>query len=222
MDEYREEEFLLLSGIQHFAFCRRQWALIHIEQQWQENEYTVEGELMHKRAHDPNFSQKRGDIIVSRSLPVFSRIMGVKGVCDIVEFHKMEEGVKIHGHKGLFQVYPIEYKRGRPKETEMDILQLTAQAICLEEMLLTAIPEGAIYYGETRRREKVELTEERKDRAKKMFQEMHGLFKRRYTPKVKWSKSCNACSLKDTCLPKLGKAPSVKEYIHGKIAEEDL
>ncbi|RKJ54010.1 CRISPR-associated protein Cas4, partial [bacterium 1XD42-8] len=170
MDEYREEEFLLLSGIQHFAFCRRQWALIHIEQQWQENEYTVEGELMHKRAHDPNFSQKRGDIIVSRSLPVFSRIMGVKGVCDIVEFHKMEEGVKIHGHKGLFQVYPIEYKRGRPKETEMDILQLTAQAICLEEMLLTAIPEGAIFYGETRRREKVELTEERKDRAKKMFQ----------------------------------------------------
>lgn len=219
--EYREEEFLMLSGIQHFAFCRRQWALIHIEQQWQENEYTVEGELLHKRAHDPYLTEKRKDVIVSRGLPVFSRTMGISGVCDIVEFHRREEGITLHGHRGLFQVYPVEYKRGTPKDTEMDILQLTAQVMCLEEMLSASIPEGAIYYAGIRRRDKIVITEELRRQTASMFEEMHQLFEKKYTPRVKWSKSCNACSLKDICMPKIGKAPCVHDYIHMKVGEED-
>ena len=218
--EYREEDFLMLSGIQHFAFCRRQWALIHIEQQWQENEYTVAGELLHKNAHDPYFNEKRKDVIVSRSMPVFSRTMGVSGECDIVEFRKSDDGISIHGHRGLYDVYPIEYKKGSPKDTEIDILQLTAQAMCLEEMLSTHIQEGAVFYGETRRRQIVVFSAELKEQVSSSFAEMHEMYDRRYTPKVRWSKSCNACSLMDICLPKLGKTPSVKGYIHKTITED--
>ena len=157
--EYGEEDFLMLSGIQHFSFCRRQWALIHIEQQWQENERTAEGELLHQRAHDPYLSEKRKDVLISRGLPVFSRTLGINGVCDVVEFHRADDGTLLHGHRGLFQIYPVEYKRGTPKESEADILQLTAQAMCLEEMMMTEIAEGALYYAQTRRRQSVELTE---------------------------------------------------------------
>ena len=189
MMEIKEEDYLMLSGIQHFVFCQRQWALIHIEQQWAENEHTTAGELLHKNAHDPYFNEKRKDIIISRAMPVVSRSMGVSGECDIVEFRKVPDGISLHGHRGLYQVYPVEYKKGSPKAGNADILQLTAQALCLEEMFSAEVKEGAIFYGETRRREK-------------------------------WSKSCNACSLKDICLPKLGKTPNVKEYIHAAITED--
>lgn len=221
MTEYKEEEYLMLSGIQHFAFCRRQWALIHIEQQWQENEYTVSGELLHKNAHDPYFNEKRKDVITSRAMPVFSRSMGVSGECDIVEFRKAADGVTLHGHRGTYTIYPIEYKKGSPKDTLIDILQLTAQAMCLEEMFSVRIPEGAVIYGETRRRENVVFTEDMRKQVREAFQEMHQLYDRKYTPRVKWSKSCNACSLKDICLPRLGKTSSVKEYIHKAISEEN-
>ena len=219
--DYKEEDYLMLSGIQHFAFCRRQWALIHIEQQWQENERTAEGELLHERAHDTWATEKRSDVITSRGLPVQSRTIGISGSCDIVEFHRAEEGVPLYGHRGLFRVYPIEYKRGKPKDIPIDMLQLTAQAMCLEEMLSAEIAEGAIYYGEIRHREKILFTEDLRTQVRKYFQEMHQLFDKQYTPNVKWSKSCNACSLKDICMPKLGKTPSVKEYVREKIMEEE-
>lgn len=219
--DYKEEDYLMLSGIQHFAFCRRQWALIHIEQQWQENERTAEGELLHERAHDTWATEKRSDVITSRGLPVQSRTMGISGSCDIVEFHRAEEGVPLYGHRGLFRVYPIEYKRGKPKDIPIDMLQLTAQAMCLEEMLSAEIVEGAIYYGEIRHREKILFTEDLRTQVRKYFQEMHQLFDKQYTPNVKWSKSCNACSLNDICMPKLGKTPSVKEYVREKIMEEE-
>lgn len=222
MMEYKEEEYLMLSGIQHFTFCRRQWALIHIEQQWQENAYTIAGELLHKNAHDPYFYEKRKDTIVSRAMPVFSRTMGVSGECDIVEFRKDPDGVSLFGHRGLYQVYPIEYKKGSPKDTQIDILQLTAQAMCLEEMLMAEIKEGAVYYGETRHRENIVFTDPLREQVRKSFEEMHQLYDKRYTPRVKWSKSCNACSLKDICMPKLGKTISVKDYIHKAITEDCL
>lgn len=218
--EYSEDDYLMLSGIQHYAFCRRQWALIHIEQQWQENEHTVEGELLHKRAHDAYFTEKRKDVIISRGLPVHSRTMGVSGVCDIVEFCRAEDGIPLFGHRGLYSVYPVEYKKGAPKDLEIDILQLTAQAMCLEEMLSAKIQEGAIFYGEIRRRDKIVFNDTLRDTVRKDFEEMHGLFERRYTPKVKWSKSCGACSLKDICMPRLGKAPSVRDYISKTLSED--
>ena len=220
MMEYREDDFLMISGIQHFKFCRRQWALIHIEQQWAENVHTVMGGLMHKKAHDPCALEKRNDMLVTRALPVSSKSMGVSGECDVVEFHRREDGVKLHGHRGLFQIYPVEYKKGKPKATEEDILQLTAQAMCLEEMFSAEISEGAIFYGETRRRERVEITQELKGEVRQLFREMRQYYDKRYTPKVKWSKSCSACSLQDICLPKLGKAVSVKSYMSKALSEE--
>lgn len=219
MMEYGEEDYLMLSGIQHFKFCRRQWALIHMEQQWAENERTVMGNLMHKKAHDPYLTEKRKDTIIVRALPVSSRELGISGECDVVEFHKCEDGIRLHGHRGLYSVYPVEYKKGKPKLTEEDKLQLAAQAMCLEEMFSTQVKEGALFYGETRRREAVEITEELRREVRDSFREMHGYFDRRYTPKVRYSKSCNACSLKEICLPKLGKSVSVQAYI-GQMLKE--
>lgn len=211
--EYKEDEYLMISGIQHFKFCRRQWALIHIEQQWAENEHTVVGQLMHKKAHDPYLTEKRKGVLITRALPVSSRILGISGECDIVEFHEKSDGVKLHGHRGLYEIYPIEYKKGKPKKSEEDILQLTAQIMCLEEMFSTYIQEGALFYGETRRRESVKITEELRLKVKDMIEEMHQYYGKSYTPKVKYSKSCNACSLKDICMPKIGKISSVKSYL---------
>lgn len=218
--EYTEDDYLMISGIQHFKFCRRQWALIHIERQWEENVHTVIGELMHKKVHDPMLIEKRRGIIVVRALPISSRVMGVSGECDVVEFHSCEDGIKLHGHRGLYSIYPIEYKKGSPKITDEDKLQLVAQALCLEEVFSTAVPEGAIFYGETRRRERIEITLELREEVRRIFKEMHEYYGRNYTPKVKYSKSCNACSLKEVCLPKLGRTQSVKDYIDQKMKEE--
>lgn len=218
--EYAEDDYLMISGIQHFKFCRRQWALIHVEQQWAENEHTVIGELMHKKAHDPYLTEKRKDLLVVRALPVSSRTMGVSGECDIVEFRKCEDGVKLHGHRGFYSIYPVEYKKGKPKHSEEDILQLTAQAMCLEEMFSTEISEGAIFYGETRRRENVLFSQELREEVKELFAEMHQYYSRGYTPKVKKSKSCNNCSLKELCLPKLEKTTSVVAYIMQSLKED--
>src|SRR5665648_1134901 len=108
--EYNEEDFLLLSGIQHFAFCKRQWALIHIEQQWQENLRTIQGEILHEKTHDTTIREKRGDLIISRGLPIFSNSLGITGACDVVEFHKSHEGVTIFGREGNYKPIPVEYK----------------------------------------------------------------------------------------------------------------
>lgn len=217
---YQEDEFLQLSGIQHFAFCRRQWALAYIELQWVENVRTIEGHLMHERVHDETIVEKRGDLLISRGMPVQSRELGISGECDVVEFHKSQEGISLSGHDGVYTVVPIEYKRGKPKENEIDILQLAAQAMCLEEMMCCEISVGYLFYGETRHRVPVVISEERKENVRGMFQEMHHYYKRGYTPKAKRSKSCNACSLQNLCLPMLGKAKLVKAYIAQAIEEE--
>ena len=218
---YAEDDYLMISGIQHFKFCRRQWALIHVEQQWAENVHTVTGELMHKKAHDPYLTEKRKDTIIVRALPVSSRELGISGECDVVEFHKCEDGIQLHGHRGLYSVFPVEYKKGKPKLTEEDKLQVVAQALCLEEMFSTRVAQGAIFYGETRRREQIEITEELREEVIHMLAEMHQYYARKYTPKVKPSKVCNACSLKDICLPKLNKTVSVKTYIEQRLEEEE-
>lgn len=218
---WEEDDFLQLSGLQHFAFCRRQWALIHVENQWQENLRTVEGDLFHARAHDEQQREKRGDTLILRGLPVFSSTLGLSGKCDVTEFHKDPGGVSLQGEEGLWIPYPVEYKRGAPKAGEEDKLQLCAQAMCLEEMLCCAVLEGALFYGETRRRLVVDFTPELRERVQALAEEMHQYFQRGYTPKVKPGKSCNACSLKELCLPKLLKKTSVKVYLH-RAAEDTL
>lgn len=216
--EYAEEDFVQLSGIQHFAFCRRQWGLIVVEQAWEENLLTAEGRLMHDRAHDPFLKEKRRDVIISRAMPVMSRQMGVAGECDVVEFVKADDGISLNGREGKYKVCPVEYKRGAPKAHDADRLQLTAQAMCLEEMLLCHIDEGALYYGETRRREKVEFTEELRERTKKMFREMHDDLRMGRVAAPVADAHCGACSLKEVCMPKLARL-SAAEYVRKNVEE---
>lgn len=218
--EYTAEELLPLSGIQHFLFCRRQWALIHVETQWRDNILTVEGKILHERVDDPFFTEVRNDLIIARSVPVASYKLGLTGICDVVEFHLDANGVQLPGREGLYLPAPVEYKRGKPKREPVDEAQLCAQAMCLEEMLSLDIPLGYLYYGQTRHREEVELTTELRKLVVDMSIEMHAYFERGYTPRVRVSKACKSCSLADVCLPELQEnVIAASRYIKQNIEE---
>ena len=218
---YSEDDYLMLSGLQHFAYCRRQWALIHIEQQWAENERTVDGHLFHAVAHDSEKTEKRGDLLITRGLCIKSARLGLSGICDVVEFHRSEDGISLFSYDGLWQPYPVEYKKGLPKANEADELQLCAQAMCLEEMLVCHIPSGSLFYGENRRRKAVDFSEQMRLKVCDMAKEMHDLWNKGHTPMVKPQKGCNACSLKEICIPKLSKVKAVSAYIADRLAEEN-
>lgn len=217
--EYKEEDWLQLSGLQHFAFCRRQWALIHIENQWAENFRTADGDVFHEKAHDGGQRERRGDLLITRDLRIHSSTLGVSGACDVVEFRRGDTGIPLPEEDGLWQPYPVEYKRGSPRPDRANHLQLCAQSMCLEEMLCCDIPEGALFYGETRRREHVNFTSELRQQVREMLNEMHDFYRRGHTPKVRPTKGCNACSLRDLCLPKLTRKKSVSEYLRQSMEE---
>jgi len=221
MQDYSEDDYLLLSGIQHYSFCPRQWALIHIEELWQENYLTSDGRVLHNKAHNGDLTEKRGDLIIFRSLKVSSSRLGISGECDVVEFHKSENGISLKNYDGLWTPYPVEYKRGKTKLDDCDRLQLCAQAVCLEEMLCCNIEKGALFYGEPRRREEVYFSKELRENLEKTTEAMHKLFSRKYTPKVKPGKFCSNCSMKDLCLPKLCEKPdsAVRKYLEDNIGE---
>ncbi|MCP1123927.1 CRISPR-associated protein Cas4 [Bacillus sp. 3103sda1] len=214
-----EDDFLMLSGIQHFQFCKRQWALIHIEQQWEENVRTIEGQHLHHKADQPFLREKRGKKLIVRGMPVKSSNLQITGVCDVVEFIQDDSGVEINGAEGKYIAYPIEYKRGKPKKNDADLLQLAAQAMCLEEMLLCEINMGYMFYNEIKHRVEVPLTIKTKEKVRSIVAEMHEYYKRKHTPKVKTGSFCKSCSLQHICLPELMNKRSVKGYIEGKIKE---
>ncbi len=214
-----EDYYLMLSGIQHFEFCRRQWALIHIEQEWAENTKTVEGQYLHKKADQPFVREKRGNKLTVRAMPVKSNELQISGICDVVEFVRDDKGVELHGEEGKYRVYPVEYKRGKPKTDDEDIMQLVAQAMCLEEMLLCEVNTGYIFYNEIKHRIEVSISPEQKTKVKRVVSEMRDYYDRRYTPKVKTGTFCKSCSLEHICLPTLMNKQSVRRYIEGRIAE---
>ena len=216
---FKDEEYLQLSGLQHFSFCRRQWALIHIEQQWAENVRTADGRILHEKAHDGSIREKRGSLIITRDMSIHSPSLGISGKCDIVEFHRSDAGIPLPDQEGLWQPYPVEYKRGSPKITDADRLQLCAQAMCLEEMLCCDIPEAALYYGEIHRREVVDLDPELREKVRALTREMHELYRCQHTPKVRPARGCSACSLKELCLPKLMKKRSAAEYLRKSLED---
>lgn len=219
MKDYDPSEFLLLSGIQHFQFCERQWALIHIEQEWEENVLTIEGNYLHDKVDDPFIREKRNDVLYVRGLPVHSSKLGLTGICDVVEFHQDDEGVTLQNEKGTYLPVPVEYKRGKPKKDQSDILQLTAQAICLEDMLYCSVSRGDLFYHEIRRRVEVEITEDLKNQVRETAKRMHEYYQRRHTPRVKTGKHCKSCSLRHICLPELLTKESVASYMKRKLAE---
>lgn len=219
---YDEDSLLPLSGIQHIAFCERQWALIHVEQQWAENVRTVEGRQMHERAHNPWLADYDSDHIVSSSVPLISHRLGLSGQADVVEFWPVGEGVDggapLPGREGLWIPKPVEYKRGRPKGDDRDEVQLCAQAMCLEEMLGAKITEGDLYYGQTRRRQRVTLDDVLRNRVEQLCLRMHELFDCGCTPPAAQGRRCSLCSLVDLCLPELTVRPrSVRAYIRKQI-----
>lgn len=219
---YQVEEFLMLSGIQHYYFCKRQWALIHIEQQWQENVRTVEGKNIHERVDDPFIVESRGDIVIARSVPLISYKLGLYGIADVVEFNRSNtDGINLKDRDGLWMPIPIEYKRGKPKDDQRDEVQLCAQAICLEEMLNVNIRTGYLFYHTIRRRIKVNLDEEIRWIVQKLADEMHLVFTEGKTPYAKKEKHCKNCSMKDICQPKISsKRMNVKEYIKKAVEEK--
>lgn len=186
---YGDDDLLALSGLQHIAYCERQWALIHIEQVWLESADTVRGAHFHERVDTEGYVTRKG-VRAERSLRLVSRRLGIFGVADIVEF-------------GDGDIVPVEYKVGKPKVEDWDRIQVTAQALCLEEMEGAHIPMGALFYGETRRRERFEITPDLRRRVEELASRMHGLFRAASLPPAIASGKCRKCSLLDACLPEL-------------------
>jgi CRISPR-associated exonuclease Cas4 len=186
---YDEADYIMLSALQHYQFCPRQCALIHIEQQWAENRFTAEGKVLHERA-DSNKSEWQGSVRIVRTLPLCSRYYGLSGQADVVEFQS--DG----------RVYPVEYKRGKPKTDRCDEVQLCAQALCLEEMLAVTIDKGALYYGQKRRRKEVILDAGLRALTVEIIDKTHQLLQSGVTPRASYAKKCDSCSLFAICLPK--------------------
>lgn len=225
MIEYLDEELLMLSGIQHFCFCPRQWALIHIEQAWAENRLTVEGEWLHQRVDDPMLMIKRRDTVSLRSVQLVSRRLGLYGVSDVVQMDRSQtnDNAIVHpSYQGFWQLTPVEYKRGKPKKDERDEVQLCAQAMCLEEMYGINISHGFLYYGETRHRELIELGHELRAKVIELSEQMHTLFREARTPLAEYKSHCKSCSLVDICLPKsFTKPKSVSRYLMQLTDDEE-
>jgi CRISPR-associated exonuclease Cas4 len=206
---FSESSLLPLSGLQHLLFCERQWALIHIEQQWEENRFTAAGRVLHETVDQGPDESRRGVRIV-RSLPLRSLRLGLTGKADVVE-----SPLKGHGPP-----LPIEYKRGKPKANLCDEIQLCAQALCLEEMLGMAILTGALYYGRPRRRTTITFTPELRTETDRLARRMHFLYAAGLTPSARFEKKkCNNCSLLEVCLPKQLRRPNrSSSYLREAIA----
>ena len=223
-----DDEFIMLSALQHYLFCPRQCALIHVDGAWSENYLTASGRQLHERV-DRIGGETRKDVHLATALRLISARLGIMGVADMVEFHlapsEFEGGVRVAaplaGRSGLWKPFPVEYKRGRPNPHRADEVQLCAQALCLEEMLGVSIPEGALFYGETRKRTSVvfdgelrALTEETVVAVRKLLTEVT-------LPPSVMSKGCLACSLYETCQPKTASAHlSAEDWIRRQLGEQ--
>lgn len=198
-----ENDYIMLSALQHYAYCPRQCALIHIEQQWAENRFTVEGDILHERV-DSGEAESRGEYYSVRTIRLQSKTLQITGVADLVEFRKDEKGVPIPGKKGLWQPCPVEYKRGTKKADDWDRIQLCAQAICLEEMLQCTVPRGALWYQKDKHREWVDLDEALRGKTQELAHAAYAFIMAGKTPKEEYlAKRCLRCSLLDICQPKL-------------------
>lgn len=218
----QDEELLPLSSIQHFIFCKRQWALIRIDEAWEENYLTAQGRILHDKVDDPWFNEFRKDMILSRSMPLISYTLGLYGVADLVELKKSEKGVAIKGKEGFWQVVPVEYKRGKPKEGDCDAVQLCAQAICIEEMLGVTIDSGEIFYGAIRRRLRTPFSPELREKTRNAADEMHRLFAAGERPAATKKTHCKSCSLMDVCGPDFGRMErKVDLYIDRILGEKE-
>jgi CRISPR-associated exonuclease Cas4 len=198
---FPEDDLLPISALQHLQFCERQWGLIHLEQQWEENRLTAEGRVLHDRVHESG-SEARPGVVIARSLHLHSLRLGLTGQADVVEFHCASEGVELPGRAGRWRPFPVEYKRGKPKADSCDEVQLCAQALCLEEMFAASIDAGALFYGTNRRRTEVRFDATLRQHTEDLAGRMHQLWSERVTPPAVYAKKCENCSLYNRCLPR--------------------
>lgn len=215
---YHDDDMLMLSGIQHYRFCPRQWALIHIEQQWADNRLTIEGQILHRHVDDPFYRQKCGNFITLRSVSIASHELGLYGITDAIELvpsDTSENSIRHPKYPGLWKPQVIEYKHGKPKTNEIDEVQLAAQTMCLEEMYNITITTAYFFYGELRHRLNIEIDNKLRDIVKSCTREMHELFNNSTLPKAQPGKHCDKCSLNDICMPRMTKnCTTVNTYLN--------
>jgi CRISPR-associated exonuclease Cas4 len=205
-----DADLIALSALQHFLFCPRQCALIHVEQTWIENTATAEGRVAHERVHAVESEVRRGVRTVT-GMPLRSDRLGVVGIADVVELH--------HTVEGVWRPFPVEHKRGRPKAHRADEVQLCAQAMALEEMFATTIPEGALFYGQPRRRTPITFDVTLRALTQEVADATRALVGGGRTPRMEYDgKRCDACSLIENCRPQItGIAQSVSKWLESQI-----
>lgn len=213
-----EEDYLLISGIQHFMFCKHQWGLIHIEDAWQDNVLTFEGSLLHEKVHNPELNESRGDIYISRSVAVISHKYKIHGIIDLIEFVKDENGLYIEERQAYYRPYIVEYKRGKPKEGLEDKVQLCAQAMAFEEMQDIVLDYGYIYYFQINRRIKVSFSQQLRKTVEELINEMNVYYNKKETPKPIKMKSCRSCSFTNFCSKNFSNK-NIKKYLKNVIEE---
>ncbi len=217
---------VVLSALQHYLFCPRQCALIHVEGVWSENYLTAAGRQLHERV-DRKGAETRKDVHLATALRLLSNRLGLTGVADMVEFHRQESqldangtcvAARLPGRTGFWRPFPVEYKRGAPKSHRADEVQLCAQALCLEEMLGVTIAAGALFYGETRRRTDVVFDSELRALTEGVAAKVHDLLRAGETPPPVLTKGCKACSLYDQCRPEdVGGRESARRWINNQL-----
>lgn len=201
---YTEDDFIMISALQHYIFCPRQCGLIHIDDVWQDNLFTVRGEILHEKVDTDSF-ESRGDVKTVRGLRIHSYKYGLVGRCDVVEFKETSQGKEI---------LPVEFKAGKPKEDISDKVQLCAQVLCLEEMLNIEISKAAFFYGKIRRREIVKISNELRSQTKDVIEKVRELIDKKIVPKIEYSSKCKNCSLITICQPKALNNRKLKDYIN--------
>jgi len=208
-----ESDFIPISALQHYLYCTRQCALIHVEQLWAESRHTAEGRVLHERADKPRGERRRG-VRTATAMPLAHPGLGIAGIADVVEFHEGPEGE---------QAFPVEYKRGKPKSHRADEVQLCAQALCLEAMLEQPIAHGALFYGETRRRTDVPFDDALRRLTRETIDATRAMLEANTTPTAQYHpKRCDACSLIDLCQPKLlGRKDSVNAWLARQLQDAD-
>lgn len=206
----RDEDLIPLSALQHYLYCPRQCALIHLEQQWADNRQTAEGNLLHQRADIPQVERRRGIRTVT-AMPLLNLALGITGKADLVEFHQTDAGER---------AFPVEYKRGRPKAHAADEVQLCAQALCLESMLGHPVEAGALFYGQTRRRQDVRFTDSLRTLTLSTIGQTRKLLESLATPSAHYeAKRCDACSLLDICQPRLLSRSNVGSWLDSHLED---
>lgn len=217
---YTEDDLLPLSRVADFVFCQRRAALHLVENLWEDNVFTAEGTSLHERTHDVG-AESREAIVIARSLRIHSLRLGLAGMADVVEFHRCDAGASLTGREGLWRPYPVEYKRGILKDRIEYRVQLCAQAMCLEEMLQTEVPCGALFYGKSRRRRDVTFDPELRSETESAASGLHELFTKAQTPKARYEKKCDSCSLFALCMPKTtGIRKDIRHYLSKAGADE--